>query len=129
MSELGGPKGITNAQIIVALRKNAGILAHAAADLGVTRASLSNRVNRDPELQAARHEQEDIVGDAAEGIVMTAILKEKDKVMARWYLEHKEKRRGYGDDLTPDTIRALVAALGDSLDALRAFRAAVSDTL
>jgi hypothetical protein len=122
------PKKVTDETIIAALRKNAGIISHAAADCGIGRSSLSERVKNNPVLKAVSQEVDESVLDAAEGIVKVALLKKKDEQTARWYLSRKGKARGYGTSidhnhrLDDSLIDAIVASFGGDVEKLRAFR-------
>lgn len=85
---------ITNAQLMAALRKHAGVYVLAAQELDTSRQNVWQRVNRSPELQAFVAQIEEEVLDAAEAVVKSSILA-RDKQMTRWYLERKGKGRGW----------------------------------
>ncbi len=70
-----GQKNITNGQLKTALRKHAGIYALAAKELGCDRTNVKQRVDRSPELQALCHTLREEIGDAAEGVIISSILR------------------------------------------------------
>ena len=90
-----GPKRISDASVISALKANAGILTHAAAQLGIDRAGLHRRIKRSRQLVAAHNEILEGVLDAAEGVVVEAIVRGRDIATAKWLLSTRGRRRGY----------------------------------
>lgn len=96
-SQATGSKGISDAQVIEALRKNGGVISLAAQALGVRRQSLSERVNANPALKAARDEADEDVTDIAQAVVVEAIVKGKDRKLAQWWLERRGRNRGFGN--------------------------------
>jgi hypothetical protein len=84
----------TDAQLKAALKESAGARAVAAQRLGVTRQAVHQRVKGNPEILAYIEEIEESLLDAAEAVVAEALV-QKDRRMARWYLERKGKFRGY----------------------------------
>lgn len=123
-------KKATNAQFKAALKKNGGLAAHAARDLGMTRQGVSQRIRKSPELQAFLAELDQTHLDTAEGVVLEAIAN-KDLPTARWYLERKGKKRGYATKVETEgkiadaDLEALVGSLGGDLSKLRAIRDAL----
>jgi hypothetical protein len=87
-------KNITEAQLIAALRKHAGVYVLAARELGCDRANVRARVMRSEKLQALIAEIDAEIGDVAEGVIFDALMK-KDRNMAKWYAERKLRGRGY----------------------------------
>lgn len=89
-----GPKGITKAALKRALRKNAGMYAMTARELGCDRTNVKQRVDRCPELQALCASLAEEVGDAAESVIFNSILKgEVNTALA--YARMKLRHRGY----------------------------------
>lgn len=84
----------TDTQLKAALKKNAGALALAAADLGVTRQAVHARVKRSKAVQAFIAELEETLLDVAQGVVAEAIMR-KDHRMTRWFLQTKGKHLGF----------------------------------
>lgn len=111
-----------------ALRRNAGIIALAAKDIGISRQGLHERVSKSEHLQRVRQEIDETNLDAAESVIMEAIVRKKDVATARWLAERKGKQRGYTTRaevegrLADDQIEALVLALGGDPEALRRLR-------
>ena len=101
----------TIGQIKRALINQAGIIPLAAQELGMTRQSLHERVNKRPDLKAfAKALTEEVKGVARDNI-MSAILS-GDLKTSRWYLERVAKDEfgnsvgvRLGDDVIADIIR------------------------
>lgn len=93
-SSKSGPRGISEAQFKAALKKHAGICSMAAAELGISRSAVTQRIGNSRALQAFVLEIEETLLDAAEAVIADAILK-RDRQTTRWYMERKGKRRGY----------------------------------
>jgi DNA repair ATPase RecN len=105
------------AECAAALIKNAGITAHAAADLGINRSSLHRRLLRNKKLAEVVHEATEMLKDGAEGLVAKAIMTDKDVVTARWFLDRRAKERGYGSNslevrLPDEQLRQVIATFG-----------------
>lgn len=66
----------------------------AAAELGITRQSVHERVRNSERLQAARIDIDETILDVAEGVMWQGIL-DKDLPTTRWLLDRKGRRRGY----------------------------------
>ncbi len=95
-----GPKGITDAQIVAALIKNAGIVAHAAASLGIDRKGLEDRIGKSDVLKAAKVERKAVLIDQVEALYIQQMLDKKTKPEARRnFLDTFAKDRGYGQPL------------------------------
>lgn len=99
--EATGPKGITDEQIIAALIARAGIVTHAAADLGIHRKSLEERIKGNSLLQLVRDERRKSLIDQIEGNYITSLLaknaRPKDLLT---YLEMFAQDRGYKPPVT-----------------------------
>lgn len=132
---------VTNAEIKAALRKTAGRIAAAARllpgqpdpDTGekrnMSRQSLHERVNNSAALKAFLYELDESILDAAESVVIEAIVKKKSEATSRWFLERKGKSRGFvlrndaGNFRLPeDQLEQIVGSFGGDLDKLRALR-------
>jgi len=87
-------KGITEAQLRAALRKNAGVYALAARDLGCDRSNVRQRVENSPKLQALIRQIDEEIGDVADGHIKQAIIKGDLKTI-RWYAPLKMRDRGF----------------------------------
>tara|TARA_R110000824_G_scaffold364159_1_gene552502 strand:- start:299 stop:655 length:357 start_codon:yes stop_codon:yes gene_type:complete len=85
---------ITNEQIIEALEKSGGIVLRAAVKLGVNRQTIYNRLQKSPELKAAKISAEESGLDLAESKLMTNINK-GDNTCIIFYLKTKGRKRGY----------------------------------
>jgi hypothetical protein len=85
----------TDAELMAALKETAGIKAHAAERLGVSRSAVTQRMT--PEIEAFIEHLGETLVDAAEGVVAEALIK-KDRGMAKWFLAHypRAKARGWG---------------------------------
>lgn len=101
MSELG-PKGITDAQLRAALRKNAGVFSMAARDLKCERSNVSQRVARSKELQDLCAQIDKEIEDSADAVIIST-LGERDitnkptkeaRLMSRWLKDYKQRVRG-----------------------------------
>jgi hypothetical protein len=87
-------KHITEAQLIAALRKHAGVYVLAARELGCDRSNVRMRVQRSERLQEVLAEIEAEIGDVAVGVIFDALMK-KDRNMAKWYAERKLRHLGF----------------------------------
>lgn len=115
--------------LIVALRKNAGIKSAAAKALGVERNTVQERVERNPKIQQILRDIREEIVDLAEGVVVDA-LNDKDRETARWALNRLGKERGYAlkieNSVDPEQLEtiatALARAVSGDVDKLRALR-------
>ncbi len=118
----GGPKGVTEQQLIAALRKWGGIKALAANECGVTRQTMHDRVERSPKLQAMIKEIEEETLDLGEGHIVKGV-REGDKDYVRMYMTQKGRKRGYGNkvenSLDRTQLEAIATALGGDPAVLR----------
>lgn len=89
-----GPLGITEDQIIEAMRANMGVIPAAAQVLKCTAQNIRQRINASSALLGFMAEFDEEVLDIAEGVVRLA-LQNKDATTARWLLDRKGKGRGY----------------------------------
>jgi hypothetical protein len=106
---------LPDAVIIEQLQKSHGNVSHAAAALGLTRTSLSDRIGRTPELKQVCDDARESIVDAAENALYRAVVKGeawavcftlKTQGKARGYVEKQEvdnsgevtMRVIYGDD-------------------------------
>lgn len=85
----------SHAQLKAALKESAGIYSLAADKLGVSRQTVWQRVNKSEELQEWIADIEARILDAAEGVIVQAITKNRSEKTAKWYLQMKGKSRGY----------------------------------
>lgn len=126
----GGARGVTDAAVIKALTKNMGVIAYAAAELGVDRSVLHLRIEGNPMLKAAKAGILQVMLDVAEGTVLRSIASSPDMA---WKLLQSSlgRERGYGSSvevrhqLSPDQIAGIVASFGPDRDKLLAFLAAL----
>lgn len=97
-----GAKGISEARLKAALRKNAGVYSRAAVDLGCDRANIAQRVARSPELQEFVRSIRDEIGDLADTIVIDTLSRrdaagrpaKEARDMARWFKDHSLRAAG-----------------------------------
>lgn len=87
---------VTDEQIATALIKAMGIVAQAARSLEIDRKTLQERIARSAYLQDVREEAEEVLLDAAEGVLYAMALKDRDGLSLRYLLDAKGARRGYG---------------------------------
>jgi DNA-binding Lrp family transcriptional regulator len=85
---------LSDAKIIKALEKNAGVITAAAESLGMDRASLSRRINKSEKLKTACEEISESMVDLAEGKLLLA-LRNGNMTAIIFYLKTKGKARGY----------------------------------
>ncbi len=116
------PKGVTEKQVIAALRKWGGIKALAANEVGIARQTMQERVERSAKLQAVIKEVEEETLDLGEGHIIKGVRAgDPDHVWP--YMRSKGRKRGYGNtvqtSLDESQLEAIVIALGGSPDALR----------
>lgn len=108
----GISKGITEAMLRGALKKNAGVYALAARDLGCDRANVRQRVENSPALQKFIEQIDAELADVADGHIKQAIMKGDLKTI-RWYAPLKMRDRGFNPRLelsNPDGSLTPVAA-------------------
>lgn len=95
-----GKKGITNARLITAMRKHAGLMSLIAADLDCSVQNVHQRIRRSKELQREADRIDEQALDLAYGTVINGIKGTKDKggdlPTARWFLQQKGQSRGFG---------------------------------
>lgn len=108
-------KGVTEKQLIAALRKWGGIKALAANECGITRQTMQDRVHHSKKLQDVIREVEEETLDVGEGHVVKGV-REGDKDYVRMYLTQKGRKRGYGtkveNSFDEQQLEAIVASLG-----------------
>lgn len=117
---------IRNSDIIEALRRQAGTVALAARELGMTRQALDRRIKRSRLLTDVLQDIEESSLDIAEASLKQLITK-GDASSIRFYLQTKGKRRGYttrteitGRDGDPiDLSQAMENISEDEAEALR----------
>lgn len=86
--------GHTADEVIAAVRRNHGLLASVARDLGVTRQTVYNYVTRYPTIAQAVHDERETWIDVAESRLLTAInLGSVPAIM--FFLKTVGKSRGY----------------------------------
>lgn len=105
-------KNITDAQLRAALKKNAGVYALAARDLGCDRSNVRKRVEHSPDLQKFIEQIDAEIADVADGHIKQAIMKGDLKTI-RWYAPLKMRDRGFNPRLelsNPDGSLTPVAA-------------------
>ena len=96
----GGPRGITDDEIVAALRACGGIFGPAARTLGCSRQSLGERVRKNERLRKVHEDARAAILDDAEETVRLAILREKEERStnprtAKWLLGTLGRDRGY----------------------------------
>lgn len=129
-----GPKGISEARLKAALRKNAGVYSRAAADLGCDRQNVRQRVERSPELVAFVESIRDEIGDLADTIIIDTLSRrdaagrpaKEAREMARWHKDYSLRARGLalrvehtgagGEPLPPASINIVVSYVGPKED-------------
>lgn len=121
----GGPRGVSEAQLVEALKKNVGNVMAAAQSLGISDAAIYQRLRNHPELAQIRKDAEERLTDIAESHLYKAVNRgEWDKV--RWWLDRKGKDRGYvtrselanpdGSALLPPVVNIAVTYVGPEED-------------
>jgi hypothetical protein len=107
--------GVTEKQLIAALRKWGGIKALAAQECGITRQTVQIRVDKSPNLQAAIKEIEEETLDIGEGHIVKGV-RDGDSDYVWGYMRAKGKKRGYGNKVEnsfdEQQLEAIVSALG-----------------
>jgi hypothetical protein len=117
--------GISEAKIIAALRKWAGMKALAAKELGISRQAVHARVKHSAAIQAALIDIEEENLDIGEGHLLKA-LRQGEKDAVRYYLDRKGRKRGYGNSVSASIEDAQVEAFIKSLDgSVQSYRAAL----
>lgn len=106
----GKPLKATDAAIKRAMKKHDGLFSLAAADLGISRQGLHERVNANPELFAFAQELRSGHIDMAEGVLTYRMKKRHCRQSAEFILRYRGKDRGYGpqpeiEPPPPDTSR------------------------
>lgn len=108
-------KGVTEKQLIAALRKWGGIKALAANECGITRQTMQTRVENSKKLQDVIREIEEETLDLGEGHI-TKGVREGDKDYVKYYMDRKGRKRGFGNSvqtsLDEAQLEAIVASLG-----------------
>ena len=84
----------TDAQVIAALQASAGVMAHAARKLGISRSMMFRRVHDNEKVKAAWEEAKETNIDLAESKLMQAI-QEGELPAIFFYLKCQGKGRGY----------------------------------
>lgn len=82
--------------VINAIKGSAGIKATIQRRLGCSRNTVDNYLRRYATAQAAYDEEIEMIGDAAESVIIKAIRNE-DVDTAKWYAAKKLRHRGYAD--------------------------------
>lgn len=95
-----GPKNITEAMLKAALKRHNGSQAAAAAQLGIARSSIHQRIQSNPTLKQFLLDNAEAIVDMAESVVVHH-LKKKDSQMARYVLDRKGRDRGYTQEPPP----------------------------
>lgn len=90
-----GPRGITDAQLMAALKRHNGLYSFAAKALGVSREAIRQRVESNPAVKTFLADLAESTIDLAENVVVKQI-KDDSGPMTRWFLERKGRDRGYG---------------------------------
>ena len=93
-------KRLTQKQIIEALYKADGILGSAANNLGCTRQTIYNRMNKDKsgKIAKAYEDARETSIDKTESVLFTNIKKGKESSVF-YYLNNMGRKRGYGKPL------------------------------
>ena len=81
-------------EVIEALKKNLGKVSLAAKFLKVPYKKVKEFIDKDLKVREELTAIEERLLDVAEAVILNAI-KEGDVEVAKWYLKHKGKRRGY----------------------------------
>ena len=87
----------TLADILAAIRGSAGIKATIMRKLGCSRNTVDNYLRRYATAQQAYEDELEALGDAAESLVVSDIVSNRNVDTAKWYLTKKHRARGYGD--------------------------------
>lgn len=120
--ESGSNKGVTEKQLIAALRKWGGIKALAANECGITRQTVQERVEKSPKLQSVIKAVEEETLDIGEGHIVKGV-REGDADYVWGYMRSKGRKRGYGttvqNSFDEAQLEAFVVALGGSAEAFR----------
>lgn len=126
---MAAKKNITIAQAKAALKRNHGSILLAARSLKITYQSLHERVGKHADLQTFIREIDASLIAQARSNVAEALAK-KDKTTSRWYLEKRDKEFApkLETSLSEDSLAAIVAAFGGSVDGLRSLRRAIDPT-
>jgi hypothetical protein len=109
-----GPKRIPQKQIIAALDRNAGGIAAAARELGIDRSGLFRRIKRTPALSQALIDVNDLVLDAADGVIKQAILRDQNIRVACWYVNHRTRVAQLELLISNADVKRIVDAVGEA---------------
>lgn len=80
----GGSRGLTDAQLVEALKKNAGNILMAANALGVTDSAIYQRLANHPELAAIQAEMKSKVTEMAKAKIMKRIERDDWNALNLW---------------------------------------------
>lgn len=80
----GGPRGLSDAQLAEALRKNIGNVSAAAAALGVTEGAIYQRLRNHPELASIQADAKERVTDMAKARVLKRIERDDWPAINLW---------------------------------------------
>jgi hypothetical protein len=120
----------SDAKVVALMHKHGGIRSLVATEMGCTRQNLCQRIKNSEKLREVEAEIGDEVMDLVEGTIIKAI-KKGDLPTTRWYADRQGKARGFGNTaqnrMSDADIEAFVAAFGEDLEKLRAFRSALSE--
>lgn len=88
----------TAEQVIAAIKGSAGIKENIRRKLGCqSRHTVDNYLKRYATAQQAYDDELESLGDAAESLVVSDIVSNRNVDTAKWYLTKKHRARGYGD--------------------------------
>lgn len=98
-----GPKNISEAQIIAAMKKHAAIPALMANELGCDRTNITRRIQRSVALQEAEREVIEGIKDVAQGVVVATLLmrditgkpSKEAQSMAKWKMDYDLRNDGF----------------------------------
>ncbi len=87
---------VSDARLRAALVKHDGLIARAATEVGLTRQSVHERVNNNPELLEFVQDLRESMVDAAVGVLSYRMKRYHCRQSAEFVLKHHGRDRGYG---------------------------------
>ncbi len=108
-------KKITVKKVINALIKNNGYISFAARQLDCHRNTISKMISEHPEIREIVEDKLEFKLDVAEIQIENAI-KSGDLATAKWYLDRKGKKRGYGITTIQQESEATISKIPASKD-------------
>lgn len=107
----------TNEELIIIINKNHGLVKQTAETIGVSRLTMYNWINSDPELQRAVNDARESMKDIAESKLFKLIEKNNPRSI-EYYLNCMAKDRGYAHRVDVTTMGETVNPYASVPDAI-----------